>query len=83
MCGDSKCDADNNPEITPETSHGGPFSNDFALEALSERLHFEMERLEPSNESDWCALSDYDKEFYRQCVKAILSRPSYVRRLIE
>jgi hypothetical protein len=55
---------------------------DAALEALAERLHFEMERLDPSESAEWDGLSDADREFFRQCVKAVLSQPRNVHVLL-
>lgn len=42
-----------------------------AEEALAKRLHFTQERFDPSGES-WEALADYEREFYRACVRELM-----------
>lgn len=54
-----------------ERKMGVPVDDDAFMEALAERLHRTMERLDPSG-SDWSALSSYEREFYRTCVEEIL-----------
>jgi hypothetical protein len=41
------------------------------LERLACRLHEVMERLDPTEAPSWKLLSEIDKEFYRQCAKAV------------
>jgi len=43
-----------------------------AVEELAKVLHWKMEHLDPSDEADWGTMTDEDKEFFRQCVKALL-----------
>jgi transposase-like protein len=48
-----------------------------AVEALAARLHWKMESLDPSpgGATDWEALDESDKEFFRQCIKALAQEP--------
>ena len=55
---------------------------DEAVEKLSQRLHWKMECLDPSEDRNWAALSDYDKDFYRQCIRAILQEPTVIAKAL-
>jgi len=39
---------------------------------LAERLYWNMERLDPSDNTPWTALSDDDKRFYRLLVEDLV-----------
>lgn len=41
-------------------------------EILARRLHWEMERLEPTSATEWVALSEHQRDFYRFCVDGLL-----------
>jgi len=52
---------------------------DDAIESLSRALYLKMEHLDPSpEETDWRALSDWERQFYRTCVRYLLSDCSLV-----
>ena len=42
------------------------------IEAQAVALHAKMEHLEPTFDSEWEALNERQKEFYRLCVEALL-----------
>ncbi|HEV7255444.1 MAG TPA: hypothetical protein VGN97_20380 [Mesorhizobium sp.] len=53
------------------------------IEELAEALHAELERLDPTEDEFWHDLSGDRREFYRQCVSAILRKldarwPGYI-----
>jgi hypothetical protein len=45
---------------------------DSAIERLARELHWKMEHLDPTEDSDWERLSDRQREFYRLCVRWLL-----------
>lgn len=45
---------------------------ELAIESLAEKLYMEMERLDPIDGTEWKDVSDDDREFYRQSVKAVI-----------
>jgi hypothetical protein len=49
-----------------------------AIDRLAETLRAKMERLDPSSEKEWGELPEREKEFFRECVKAVLREPSLV-----
>lgn len=61
----------------PDRNDNIPSRQD-AIERLAETLRTRMERLDPSSEKEWMALSEREKEFFRECVKAVLREPSLV-----
>jgi hypothetical protein len=46
------------------------------LERLAERLHATMERLEPTIDPDWTALTERQNDFYRFCIIEIMKTAS-------
>lgn len=54
-----------------------------ALDYLAAELLWKMEHLDPTYESPtWESLNDQEKEFYRQCVKAITRHKRLVELII-
>ena len=47
------------------------------LESLARTLHWEMENLDPTESPDCDALTDRERDFYRRCVRVILSELEY------
>ena len=45
---------------------------DEAVEALAVRLHDVMEYLDPTEDVKWDGLLDFDKEFYRCCIRELV-----------
>ena len=43
-----------------------------ALEHAAQKLHAIMERLDPTEDSDWDKLAPYRKQFYRSCLKDLI-----------
>jgi hypothetical protein len=41
-------------------------------ETLARRLHWEMERLEPTSDAEWTNLTEHQRDFYRYCVDGLL-----------
>lgn len=54
-----------------------------AIEILAERLHWKMEHLDPGEYAAWSEMDDHDKEFFRQCVKALLQDGPAMRKAFE
>jgi len=55
-----------------------------AIEHLARELHWKMEHLDPSGEwEEWSSLSEDGREFFRQCVKAVIRHRAVVRRAME
>lgn len=46
-----------------------------ALEELARELHWEMERLDPTDAPDWDALTERQRQFYRLCVEHLIRQP--------
>ncbi len=51
---------------------------DEAINLLAQRLYETMERLDPSDEREWAALSSRERRFYELCVSAILEERELV-----
>ena len=43
-----------------------------ALEMLAKKLHSKMEHLDPTGKPTWADLDEFDREFYRSCVEAVI-----------
>lgn len=63
-------------EFRSPRSFRADLTPDQAIEELAKVLHWKMEHLDPTDQADWNLLDDLDREFYRQCVKAILRQGS-------
>lgn len=51
-----------------------------AIELLAERLYFVMERLDPTPDAPaWARVSEFDREFYRACIRAIADEQALLR----
>jgi hypothetical protein len=49
-----------------------------AIEVLAEHLHWEMERMDPTDDDNWAAMSEFRRDFYRLCVRSLLSRKDLI-----
>ena len=57
--------------MTCETPRGiVPYEE--AEEALAKRLHFTMERFDPSGSESWELLMPIEREFYRACIRELM-----------
>jgi hypothetical protein len=56
---------------------------DAATQKLAVFLHETLERYDPSDDSDWGALSDHQKEIFRATVAALLTKRVWVARAME
>jgi hypothetical protein len=50
-----------------------------AIEALAKRLHWKMEILEPTTDSEWERLGERQRDFYRHSVRAIFQERELAR----
>ena len=48
---------------------------ELALEELARELHWEMERLDPTDAPDWEARTEHQRQFYRLCVDHLIRQP--------
>lgn len=58
-------------------------TRDEALEELAKRLHSKMEHLEPTDASEWIALTCRQKDFYRTLIEEICLFPDLVSKVIK
>jgi hypothetical protein len=56
-----------------ESMCASPSSRDDAIEQLSQRLHWTMERMDPTDDPEWESLNDHQRAFYRACVRDLLT----------
>ena len=43
-----------------------------AIERLAERVHFLLEKYDPTGDPDWDALTDHQKEIFRATIRGVL-----------
>lgn len=53
-----------------------------AVWRLARRLHWKMEQLDPTESSEWEALSERERDFYRHCIDAVLAERALVHAVI-
>jgi hypothetical protein len=53
------------------------------MEHLAEELHWKMEHWDPTGEEGWVSLTEEEREFFRQCVKAMVRHRVLVRVAME
>jgi hypothetical protein len=57
---------------TPALGH------DEAIDRLAERLHFLLEKYDPSDAADWDTLTDHQKEVFRATIRGLLNCRDWV-----
>ena len=67
--------------VAEKSATGAPETEEQAIESLSQRLHFLLERYDPTCDPEWHGLTDHQKEIYRATVRGLLADPSLVLHL--
>jgi len=52
-------------------------SRDEGIEMLEERLHFLLEKYDPSDDPDWEGLADHQREIFRAVVRGLTVDRAY------
>jgi hypothetical protein len=54
---------------------GAPGTEQQVIEYLSRRLHFLLEKYDPTDDGDWELLTNHQQEIFRATIRGLLSEP--------
>jgi len=60
---------------------GAPATEKEVVEYLAQRLYFLLEKYDPTQDEDWVALTDHQKEIFRATIRGLVGDPYLVLHL--